>query len=138
MDPPRSSVSFSERLAHIKRKTRSRTWLRLILGTAYLIGGTSVGIIFSGEPGSDIRVGLRLFSLSMLFAGVATVLLIVRLRLDYVRLLLPWYGLPYQLWLIGAPPSGEGTPAVFAYGWMLLGTLVFVVATLATLATTRP
>jgi hypothetical protein len=73
----------------------------------HLIGGTSVGIIFSGEPGSDIRMDLRLFSLSMLVAGVATVLLIVRLRLDDVRLSLPWYGLPYQLWLIGATAPGR-------------------------------
>jgi hypothetical protein len=121
----------------MRSRTGSRTWLRVLLGTAYLAAGASVAIIFSAEPGQDITWGLRLFTLSLIPALVFTVLLITRLRFEYLRLSLPWYGLPYQLWLIGAPPRSEGIQAIIAYVWMLLGTLVFLIATLATLAT-RP
>jgi hypothetical protein len=64
MDQPRSSVSFSQRLAHIRRKTHLRTMLRLLLATAYAIGATSALTIFSAEPGADIGGGLRLLLLA--------------------------------------------------------------------------
>jgi hypothetical protein len=115
--------------------TGSRTSLRLPSGRRYLLGGTSVAIVFSAEPGEDSRWGLRLFLLSLVPALVLTVLLITRLRLDYLRSLLPWYGIPYLVWLIGAPPRGQGPGAVIAYAWGLLGTIAFF---LAGFSTTRP
>ena len=128
-------TSWTHRLAEMRRRTGSRTWLRILLGTGYLVAGASVAILLSTVPGADIRWGFRLFTVSVVPTIVATVLLIARLRFDYLRLLLPWYGIPYIAWLIGAPPSREGIPAILAYAWGLLGTIVFFVATFAT---TRP
>jgi hypothetical protein len=90
MNPPRSGVSFSERLAHIKGETRSRTLLRFLVGTAFLAAGASVAIILSADPGDDVRWGVRLLSLALIPGLVFTMLLVSRLRLDYLRLLLPW------------------------------------------------
>jgi hypothetical protein len=92
----------------------------MLIGTAYLLGGVSAAIISSTAPGQDAaRWGPPVFSLGLLLALVLTVLLVYRVRLDYPRLLLPWYGIPYQVWLIGSPPRHEGLGAAVAY---VLGT----------------
>jgi hypothetical protein len=111
--------------------------LRFLVGTAYLAAGASVAIILSADPGDDVRWGVRLLSLALILGLVFTMLLVSRLRLDNLRLLLPWYGIPYLAWLIGGPPTREGTLATWAYAWGLFGTIVFCAATFATLATTR-
>jgi hypothetical protein len=128
MSHPRSDVSFSERLAHIRRKTHPRTLLRLLLGTAYVIGAASVLIHFSGEPDENVRLGSSLLLLAWVLGLMFNLLLILRLRLDYLRVLLPWYGLPYLVWLIASPPLGEGLGAAVAYAWSSIGTLAFFIA----------
>jgi hypothetical protein len=124
---PAQPIRWSDRLALIKRRTGSRTILRTLIGTAYLIAGVSAEIISSSDPGQDVRWGLRLFSFGLLLALVFTVLLVYRLRLDYLRLLLPWYGIPYQVWLIGSSPRHEGLGAAASDAWGSVGTVAFLV-----------
>ena len=88
--------------------------LRVLIGTTYLFGAASVAMIFAADPGQDTTWGLRLFSLSLFLSLVLAMLLVYRLRLDSLRLLLPWYGIPYEVWLIGSPPRQEGPGAVVA------------------------
>jgi hypothetical protein len=78
----------------MRERTGSRTWLRAVLGAALGIAEASVGIVFSAEPGDDITWGLRAFAVALIVVVVLTILLITWLGLDYLRLLLPWYGLP--------------------------------------------
>jgi hypothetical protein len=99
----------------------------------------SVAIIFSATSGDDIediRWGLRLFPVGFVFAVPATVLVIVRSRTQLVWLFLPWFGLPYLVWLIAAPPQRDRLRGRIAYLWGLFGSCAFLGATLWAL--TRP
>jgi hypothetical protein len=131
----RTNIGYAERRAEMRRRTGSRSWLRVLLGSTYLIGAASVAIIFSIDPGQntrEMRWGLRLLLFGCGLALVTTVFLIVRLGSSYLRLLLPWYGVPYLAWLIGGPPRGEGRFAATAYAWCLAGTLAFLITIWAT------